>query len=159
MVVVLMAVLLVVAAPSMRGMIVDNRINTAIGELANGLGIAKTEAVRINASTMFCVSDERKHWGVALKSAVDALDDESEFASVSLREGGLPDALEVEAEGFSDDVEDYHCLRMRPEGLAYVGASVVGDGVRLTARYGGRARSLTVTPGGLHVDPKVSDDE
>lgn len=159
MVIVVMAVLLVVAAPSLRRMIVDNRISTTIGDLANGLGVARTEAVRINASTLFCASDVKKHWGIAPKSEVDELGDEDELASVVVRGGSFPDDVELIAEGLSSDVSDYGCVRMRPEGLAYVGANVVGDGVRLTAKQDGRARSLTVSPGGVHVDAHVSDSE
>lgn len=159
MVIVVMAILLVVAAPSLRRMIVDGRINTTISELANGLGAARTEAVRVNASTLFCASDGKKHWGIALKSEVDGLGVEDEFSSVAMHGGHVPDDVELVAEGLSSDVSDYDCVRMRPEGLAYVGANVVGEGVKLTVKQDGRARSLTVSPGGVHVDTHVSESE
>lgn len=159
MVVAVMSVLLVVAAPGMRKMIVDNRVNTTVAELANGLGLARTEAVRINASVLFCASDAKKHWGVAHRSDVDALAADGDFALIIQRGGSLPDEVELVPNGLSEDVDDYQCVRMRPEGLAYVGTNVVGEGVSLTARHEGRERSLTISPGGVHVDPHVSDSE
>lgn len=159
MVVVLMAILLVVAVPGMRRLIVDNRINAAVGDLANGLGFARTEAVRINASVLFCASDVHKHWGVAHKVVVDESAEGSAFSSTSIREGRLPDEVQLLAEGLSVEVDDYHCVRMRPEGLAYVGVDVVGSGARLTVKHDGRARSLAVSPGGVNVDPHVLDSE
>ena len=60
--IVIAAVILVLALPAFRGVILGNRIATAVNELSTSISIARTEAIKANSTARVKATDYSKGW-------------------------------------------------------------------------------------------------
>jgi len=130
------AVLLSIAVPSFRDMLERNRVSAQTNEVLGGLQMARSEAIRRNATHRFCSSDSG--WVVRTPAA-----------STAIREGTLVGSTTVTTS----------CADFRADGLPYtctcgnatVGTALITAG-QITVTSGNQTRNIRIRTGSIHVE-------
>lgn len=147
------AVLLATAVPAFNETIQNNRLATQVNELHTGLSVARSEAIKRNATVKFCLVDTNdactetsNEWIVFLDDDGDDKVDADEALRVS---DPIPGGITVT---FSDDSVVY-----ASSGLATNGANEVF--ILCDSRGATKARGLVIGPSGRPRVALDSDDD
>ncbi|MDO9596649.1 MAG: GspH/FimT family protein [Azoarcus sp.] len=135
-----LAILAAVGMPSFQGIIANNRLASASNDILSGLNVAKSEAIRRNASIRFCVNPTTRAWQV-VPMAGDAIRVGDLHSSVNVA-GGALDTISV---------ANNECVRFRPDGLAYSEAGLMDNG-SFTLSLDETTRVIRVRTGALYAD-------
>jgi len=130
------AVLLGIAVPSFQDMLERNRVAAQTNEVLGGLQMARSEAIRKNATHRFCSSGAG--WIVRTPTAATAI-----------REGTLVGSTTVTTS----------CADFRADGLPYtctcanaaVGTALITNG-QITVTSGSQTRNIRIRTGSIHVE-------
>lgn len=136
-----LAILAAVGVPSFQGIIANNRLASASNDILSGLNVAKSEAIRRNASVRFCVNPATGAWQV-VPLAGDAIRVGDLHSSVTVAGGALDTA----------SVANNECVRFRPDGLAYSAAGLMADGSFTLSLDGATTRVIRIRTGALYAD-------
>lgn len=130
------AILLGIAVPSFQTMLERNRVAAQTNEVLGGLQMARSEAIRKNATHRFCSSGSG--WIVRTPTA-----------STAIREGSLVGSTSVTT----------FCADFRADGLPYactcanaaVGTALITAG-QVTVTSGSQTRNIRIRTGSIHVE-------
>lgn len=134
------AILLTLGVPSFQTLITNNRLSVASNDLLFALNVAKSEAIRRNASVRFCLKSTDLSWKVV------------NMAGTDIRKGVLSSNIVVTPANLdTTSVADHACVRFRSDGLSYgIGSALITNG-SFTLTLGGKTRAVDVKTGAINV--------
>ncbi|ANQ86081.1 GspH/FimT family pseudopilin [Azoarcus olearius] len=136
----LIGILAGIAVPAFDSIIARTRLSTAANDVLLGLNVARSEAVRRNATVYFCLADAGGRWSV------------HQVAGDEIREGALPPSITADTNNLDTGLlADFACVRYRPDGLAYGAGSVLMTNGEITLTLGTSSRVVNVRTGGTYV--------
>ena len=134
------AILMTIGVPSFQNVIASNRLATASNDVLLGLGAAKIEAIRQNASIRFCLNPTALTWKVTTMAGTD------------MRVGTLPSNLTATVANLdTTSVADHDCVRFRSDGLSYGSSNALISDGSITLTLLGGSRVINVKTGALNV--------
>ncbi|WP_168734306.1 GspH/FimT family pseudopilin [Pseudothauera nasutitermitis] len=134
---VVLAILAAIAVPSFQGMVARNRLSASTNELVAALHFARSEAIRRNATTRFCIADSGA-WVVG----------DTAVPMNNFREGEVRNGIDTDTDGLDGaDLADHDCLSFRAGGL-----SALNNDGELELTQDGITRTIVITAGGIRVE-------
>jgi type IV fimbrial biogenesis protein FimT len=142
-----LAIILAIGLPSLQQFVLQNRIATSANEILAGLAATRSEAIRRNTRSRFCLKTNELVWELR------------DFATPpnTLRQGDLSPNMEIASANLgATPVAGAVCVDYHSDGLPYqstaaFGMTLVTNG-SLTITHGSDTRTIRIKTGSVYVE-------